>query len=702
MTERTVILRVQDLDISYKVGKRWLPAVRDFHMEVRQGHIYGIVGESGSGKSTVAMGLMRYLDANGRLSDASQIRFLGEDLTTKGRDAMRALWGKRLKMVPQNPAAALNPSIKVGKQVAEVLRYNHDMNARDARERTIDMFRQVQLIDPENVVDRYPHELSGGMQQRIIIAMALITDPELLILDEPTTGLDVTTEAVILDLIRQLIFDAERDAGAVYVTHNLGVVAQLCQRVTIMYAGEIMEDGPVRAIYEQSYHPYTIGLLKSIPRPGQNKRDAALATMDGHPPSLRELPTGCVFADRCPIAVDKCFDEKPPLEQVPGGRSVRCHRWQEIANNEVIVDYEAQEGIGDAELSRTEVDQVMRVAEITKHFPVPRSLPDVIRGHRPEPVRAVDGINFAVQKGRTLGLVGESGSGKTSLSRVIIGLEARTSGKIELLGLEVRNNVRQRSEDVLAKLQMIFQNPQTSLNPYLTVGQALRRPLMKLRGMNRQEADEEVARLLKAVSLRAEYVRRYPNELSGGEKQRVVIARAFASDPEIVIADEPVSALDVSVQAAVLNLLARLQEDNDTAYLFISHDLAVVGYLADYLAVMYLGALFEVGYARDMFEPPFHPYTEALISAIPVADPDHQTDRVLLRGNVPSARNIPSGCRFHTRCPRKIGDICEQEVPPWRDDGNGHFIRCHIELDELEELQGALKPPAAERTTEDG
>ncbi len=691
MSEQPLVLSAENLDIQYKVGKDWLPAVREFNMDVYQGQIYGIVGESGSGKSTVAMGLMRYLDANGRIGKQSRITFSGEDLSAKSRAQMRALWGTRMKMVPQNPAAALNPSIKVGDQVAEVLHYNLNLHDGDAMARVVEMFQKVQLIDPENVVARYPHELSGGMQQRIMIAMALITDPELLILDEPTTGLDVTTEAVILDLVRHLIADDARDAGAVYVTHNLGVVAQLCQRVTIMYAGEIMEDGPVGEIYQQPYHPYTIGLLKSIPRPGQSKRLAALATMDGHPPSLRNLPHGCVFANRCPIAVDKCHAEKPPLEATGDGRHVRCHRWQEVADQSAMVDYEAQAGV--AQPQHMDVEGVMKVEEITKHFPVPRSLADLFAGRHPDPVRAVDGINFAVQRGRTLGLVGESGSGKTTLSRVIIGLESRTGGHIELLGMNVRNDVRQRSEDVLAKLQMIFQNPQTSLNPYLTVGQALRRPLMKLRGMSRAEADDEVAQLLNAVNLRAEYVRRYPNELSGGEKQRVVIARAFASNPDIVIADEPVSALDVSVQAAVLNLLARLQEDNDTAYLFISHDLAVVGYLADYLAVMYLGALFEVGYARDMFEPPLHPYTEALISAIPIADPTQQTEPILLRGNVPSARNVPSGCRFHTRCPRKIGPICEEEVPPWRDDGDGHYIRCHIELDELTRLQAGLNAP---------
>ncbi|HLA42297.1 MAG TPA: dipeptide ABC transporter ATP-binding protein [Aggregatilineales bacterium] len=688
MSEQNSVLSVDQLGISYRVGRRWIGAVREFCMEVRSGQIHGIVGESGSGKSTVATGVMRYLAENGRIEPGSKIEFMGDDLTQKSRSEMRALWGRRIKLVPQNAGAALNPAMKVGEQVAEVVRHNLGLDRKAAYNATIEMFQRVNLIDPEKVAKRYPHEISGGMQQRITIAMALMTDPELLVMDEPTTGLDVTTEAVILDLIRSLI--EKRDAGVLYVTHNLGVVAQLCERVTVMYGGEIMVDGAVLDIFKQPVHPYTIGLLNSIPLPGLNKRKSALQTIEGSPPSLRNLPKGCVFAPRCPVAIDKCHSEKPPLELAFGGRLVRCHRWQEIASGELEIMSDAGAGVGEVE--RLEAESLLRVENLTKHFPVQRSLMDFLRGEKPSPIRAVDGINLGVQRGRTLGLVGESGSGKTTLSRVIIGLQERTAGKIEFMGLDIRNNVRERSKDVLAKLQMIFQNPQESLNPYMTVRQTIRRPLMKLRGMNRYHADLEVVRLLEAVNLRREYANRYPGELSGGEKQRVVIARAFASDPELVICDEPVSALDVSVQSAVLNLLAQLQDENETAYLFISHDLAVVGYLADYIAVMYLGELFEVGYGEEMFEPPFHPYTEALISAIPIPDPTYKVEHVLLEGELPSAQNIPSGCRFHTRCPHKIGDICEQEIPPWRDDENGHFIKCHIPLDELTEMQKSMLP----------
>jgi len=687
----TALLAVDHLNISYKVEKKWIGAVRDFCMTLQSGQIYGIVGESGSGKSTIAMALLRYLSANGRIEPGSELNFMGEELSQKSYQDMRHLWGKRIKLVPQNAGAALNPSIRVGHQVAEIVEYNLGLDKQTAHDHVIEMFKRVQLADPESVAERFPHELSGGMQQRVVIAMALMTDPELLVMDEPTTGLDVTTEAVILDLIRTLI--AERDTGVIYITHNLGVVAQLCKRVLVLYAGEIMEDAAVDALYENPYHPYTIGLLNSIPHPGQTKRDTILQTIRGNPPSLSNLPRGCVFVDRCPVAIDKCRDIKPPLEHIEGPRMVRCHRWQEVKNGEL--DFHTQSSDGTGKVLDNSGATVMNVEDITKHFPTQRSVQDIINRRTPPPVRAVDGINLGVQKGQTMGLVGESGSGKTTLSRVVIGLQARTSGKIELLGMDIRNTVRERSPDVLAKIQMVFQNPQNSLNPYLSVQQMIRRPLMKLRDYSRVDADEEVANLLKAVNLRPEYASRYPGELSGGEKQRVAIARAFASDPDLVICDEPVSSLDVSVQSAVLNLLARLQDENNTSYLFISHDLSVVGYLADYIAVMYLGQLFEVGYASDLFNPPFHPYTEALVSAIPVADPNHSAERVLLHGAIPSAQNLPTGCRFHTRCPRKIGEICEDEVPPWRDDGNGHFIRCHIPLEELIEVQDTLLPTNA-------
>ncbi|NLX11060.1 MAG: ABC transporter ATP-binding protein [Chloroflexi bacterium] len=684
MAEAQTVLQVENLSISYKVNGGWIRAVRGFQVEVRAGQIYGIVGESGSGKSTAASGVLRYLAANGRTELESRVTFLGEDLLAKSRREMQPVWGAQIGTVPQNPAAALNPSIRVGEQVAEILRRHRGLSRQDALDRTVEMFRRVRLADAEGIVARYPHELSGGMQQRVVIAMALIASPQLLILDEPTTNLDVTTEAIILDLVRELIRDEQ--AGALYVTHNLGVIAQLCERVIVMYAGEIMEDARVEDLFVHPLHPYTIGLLNSVPRLGQTKRDAGLISIPGTPPSLAELPQGCVYAPRCPLAIEIC-KTKPPLEAPMPGRLVRCHRWPEIARGEVSVIGREEKAVSPLAAGDLERERLLTVENLTKHFPIRRSLVQALRREQPAPVRAVDGVNLNIQQGRTLGLVGESGSGKTSLARLIVGLLDRTAGTIDLLGVEIEGSVRQRSREILSELQMVFQNPQNSLNPYLTVGQAIRRPLMKLAGMNRRQADREVQRLLEAVSLRAEYAQRYPGELSGGEKQRVAIARAFASNPALIVCDEAVSALDVSVQSAVLNLLAELQQGLDTSYLFISHDLAVVAYLADYIAVMYLGQLYEVGYGRDLFLPPLHPYTEALVASIPKMDPQDHTQPVRLSGEIPSPRHMPGGCRFHTRCPHKLGEICEVEEPPWRGAGGEHYIRCHREPDDLTGLQ---------------
>jgi len=690
MSERTAhepLLHAEHLSISYRVNGRWLPALRDFAIRVPPGEIVGIVGESGSGKSTAALGLMRYLPPNGRVEPGGRVAFGGVDLLALHGAALRRIWGTRLALVPQNPGAALNPSLTVGAQVAEGLRVHGGLSAAAARARAVEMLRRVQLADPAGVFGRYPHELSGGMQQRVLIALALAPSPELLILDEPTTALDVTTEAAILDLLRDLI--RAEGAGAVYVTHNLGVVAHLCQRAVVLYAGEIMEEAGVEELFGRSVHPYTIGLLHSAARLGATKQGGPLPTLAGRPPALADLPPGCVFEPRCPLAIPICRT-KPPLERAGAGRWVRCHRWREIAAGAVAPDYGAQPAAVRERAGLPDRARLLTVEGLTKYFPVRPTLGQMIRGERPAPVRAVDGVNLAIQQGRTLGLVGESGSGKTTLARVVVGLEDRTSGRITLAGADVVGSVHDRDRATLARLQMVFQNPQESLNPYLTIGEALRRPLLRLGKRTRAEAAAEVERLLRAVSLDPALARRYPAELSGGEKQRVAIARAFASDPALILCDEPVSSLDVSVQAAVLNLLAGLQRTRDTAYLFISHDLAVVGYLADYLAVMYLGELFEVGYAADMFHPPYHPYTEALVSAIPRPDPAAAAPPVRLLGEPASARALPTGCRFHTRCPRKLGPICEVEPPPWRDDGGEHWVRCHRTLDDLRGLQRAV------------
>ncbi len=672
----TALLDVRGLGVSYRLGRRWLPALRDFNLRLEAGQIVGIVGESGSGKSTAALALMQYLSANGRI-DGGELRFLGEDLLAMGAAELRRLWARNIKLVPQNAGAALNPSIKVGQQVAEALIAAAGLDGATARQRVIESFHEVNLVDPAQVAGRYPHELSGGMQQRVAIAMALLCQPDLLILDEPTTGLDVTTEAVILDLLRALI--SGRGAGVLYITHNLGVVAQLCQRVVVLYAGEIMEEAPVAQLFASPRHPYTLGLLASLPKPGQRKAHSRLQTIHGNPPDLRNVGQGCVFAERCPLAIEKCRTHKPPLEEVAPGRLARCFRWADV---EIPPAGLAPQQAAPAPAEATE-QIALQASQLARHFPVPRDFVDVLRGRQPRPIRAVDGVDLRLRQGQVLGLVGESGSGKTTLARIIIGLEARSSGRLELFGADIQGDLRARPPDLLAQVQMVFQNPQNSLNPYRSVRQTLCRPLVKLRGLSKKAAEAQARQLLEAVNLRADYAERYPDELSGGEKQRVAIARAFASQPSLVICDEPVSALDVSVQSAVLNLLADLQDEQGSACLFISHNLSVVGYLADVIAVMYLGQVVEIASADALFRAPSHPYTEALLAAIPAPDPRLRSQRILLVDDLPSAQNLPSGCRFHTRCPRKLGAICERDEPPWRETGAGQGIRCHIPLDDL-------------------
>ncbi len=723
----TLLLDVRGLGVSYRMERRWLPALRGFDLQLDAGQIVGIVGESGSGKSTAALALMHYLSANGRI-DGGELRFLGEDMLTMDAADLRQLWARHIKLVPQNAGAALNPSMRIGSQVREAVQAAEGIGSAEADRRVLDAFHDVNLVDPAQVAQRYPHELSGGMQQRVAIAMALMCHPDLLILDEPTTGLDVTTEAVILDLLRELI--AGRGAGVLYITHNLGVVAQLCQRVVVLYAGEIMEEAPVAQLFASPRHPYTLGLLASLPKAGQRKAHSRLQTIHGNPPDLRSVGPGCVFADRCPLVVDQCRNEKPPLEEVEPGRLARCFRWQDVesfsgeslprpygspldkmfssGDSSPRPDGGTEGGQSgespprpygsplDMMLSSDHASPrpdggteggILNAEGLTKHFPVPRDLVDMLRGRSPKPIRAVDGVDLRLQQGQTLGLVGESGSGKTTLARIVIGLEARTGGGLELFGADIQGDLRARQQDLLAQVQMVFQNPQNSLNPYQSVRQTLRRPLVKLRGLSAKAADVQAMQLLEAVNLRADYADRYPDELSGGEKQRVAIARAFASQPSLVVCDEPVSALDVSVQSAVLNLLADLQDEHGSACLFISHNLSVVGYLADVIAVMYLGQIVEIASADALFRAPSHPYTEALLAAIPAPDPSQHSERILLSDDLPSAQNLPSGCRFHTRCPRNIGEICEQDEPPWRETGAGQGIRCHIPLDELAVLQ---------------
>jgi peptide/nickel transport system ATP-binding protein len=699
--EKNIVLNIEGLTVAYRHGDSWIDAVRDFSLTLEAGQSYGLVGESGSGKTTVALAIMRYLSKDGQIR-SGKIDFAGQDLLSLKDSDLEDIWGKQLTLVPQDPLSSLNPSIPIGEQLAELLRHHLGQNKAEAQDRAMALLSAVRVPDPDRVFHSYPHQISGGMQQRVLIAMALSTEPALLVLDEPTTALDVTTQAVILDLFRDLIH--QRETAALYVTHNLGVVARICDRVAVLYASELVEDASIGDLFGRPLHPYTQGLLDSIPRPGDNKKTTQLQAIPGQIPSLADRPEGCVFAPRCRLAIEICHLERPALdtisdellagETVSGPRRIRCHRWPEILSGEVS-PREVRQERAESVIKPVERDQipVLDLEDLKVTFDLRRSLSQVLTRTPAEQVKAVAGVDMTIPKAKTLGLVGESGSGKTSLARAVIGLEASEAGRMRSLNIDLPSGLSGRSKDLMRQLQIVFQNPEEALNPYRSIGDTLRRPLITLRKLSNDEADEEVIRLLDKVKLPASYARRRPDQLSGGEKQRVAIARALAAGPDLLIADEPVSALDVSVQASILNLLGELQEQYGISSLFISHDLAVVGYLADEIAVIYAGSLMEMTGPEELYHPPHHPYTEALLSAIPQIDPEAAHDPIHLEGEVPDQVNIPSGCPFHPRCPRyrqmkdRLADLCPTQQPPWQETETGKRIFCHIPAGELKNLQ---------------
>ena len=683
------VLEVKNLSISYKTDEGILDAVRDVSFTILPRESYGLVGESGSGKSTIAFAIIRYLAANGKVT-GGEIIFDGIDLYSLPKSELRSIWGGRVGMVYQNPQAAFNPSITVGKQIAEVAQFHLGLSQKDAMDKTIEMLRMVAMPDPESVANRYPYQLSGGMQQRSLIAMSMITQPELLIMDEPTTALDVTTQAVILDLIADL--KNKFNTAILYITHNLAVVANICERIGVLYAGNMMEQGKVNQILYESKHPYTYKLLQCVPRFKLSGEKSYLSSIPGSIPKLIEIPKGCVFASRCPIADKKCWLKRPPQLEVDNWHYTSCFNWKKMGDL-IEEEKKLEEKLLIQKTDLKLKDKVfLKAVNLRKYYPAPRYRVGLFGKRRA--VKSLDGVTLWVNRGFTLGIVGESGSGKTTLARTIIGLTEPTEGKVELEEKTLGPTTEERSIEQLRKIQMVFQNPETSLNPYHKIENELGRPIFLInrlsRGHNRfnnSQIRKQVVEMLRAVKLPPEYIDRLPSELSGGEKQRVAIARAFASNPDLIILDEPLSSLDVSVQGSLINLLIELQLKNRTSYIFISHDLAVVQSISDWIAVMYLGKIVEWGNAKDVLKPPYHPYTEALISAVPTIDESLKQNTIRLRGSVPSALEIPSGCRFHTRCPRKIGEICETEEPPWQKGKENHWIRCHIPIDKLASIE---------------
>ena len=679
-TAQAPALELRDVDVAYRVRGKLRQVLRGVSFEVARGESYGLVGESGCGKSTVAFALMRYLPRNGRVTGGS-IHLDGRDLLALGESEVRRLRASAVSMVYQNPGSALNPSIRVGDQVAEVFTIT-GTRKEEAHERAHEMLSKVQIADPGSVMRRYPHQLSGGMQQRALIAMALASDPTLLILDEPTTGLDATVEAEVLDLV--LALRAEFGTSVLFISHNLAVINKMCERVGVLYAGKLVEEGPAGDVFADPRHPYTVGLLRCIPRRGIRKDLRRLDTIPGSlPPLGAELPA-CVFVDRCGLAQPVCAEKAPPPYDVSPTRHSRCHFWE--------IAHEVPHHTGGAREAATTPAVVGGDGKLI-------DLRDVSKTFQQEgtAVRALTDVSLAIRPGETLGLVGESGSGKTTLARVLLGLTPPDpESAIEFEDHELQSKIGSRSTDDVRAIQIVFQNPDAALNRRFSVRRIIGRAVAKLARLGREGRETKLRDLAAAVRLEERHLEARPAQLSGGLKQRVAIARAFAGDPKLVVCDEPTSALDVSVQAAILNLLADLQAREEVTYVFISHDLGVVRYLADRIAVLYLGHVLELGSAEQVFSAPHHPYTEALLSAVPSLG-ESESKRIRLEGDIPSATDIPSGCVFHTRCPRKWGAICEQEQPPLREYEPGHFLSCHIPLEELRRVQGAdgeAVPPA--------
>jgi peptide/nickel transport system ATP-binding protein len=681
------VFRLERLSATYWTGNRPMPAVRDVSLSISQREALGLVGESGSGKTTLALASMGYLPGNGTVTGGSA--WLGDtDLLTLSRRELRSVWGSRVGLVSQSPAGAFNPSLTIGRQLDEMGLRHLGLGRRAARDRTLSMLDRVEMPDPRSVVSRYPHQLSGGMLQRSAIAMALVTNPELLILDEPTTALDVTTQATILDLLEEL--KSEFSSAILYITHNLGVVSRVCDRIGVMYAGEMFEEAGTSALFDIPLHPYTVNLINCVPRFEQTPALGRLANISGSLPALDDLPTGCVFAPRCPLTVERCRESRPPLIEVQDGHRSACWRWELLRSAD---GRQAALQLPEGATFGAESRRGRARFERGGHFVEAHDVVKVFRSQRYEnSTRAVDGVTVWMDRGRTLGLVGESGCGKTTLARVISGLTVPNEGAVFMGGARLKPDATSRDRTTLKRLQVVFQNPDASLNPRRTVREALARPLIVLGGLDRGAAADRARELLSAVRLPAAYLDRYPAELSGGEKQRVAIARAFAADPDLVICDEPISSLDVSVQGSLMNLLLDLQDERRTSYLFISHDLAAVQHLSHRIGVMYLGRLLEVGEAERVLAPPHHPYTEALLSAVPILDPEASRGRVHLRSGPPPTGDVPSGCRFHPRCPRFLGPICAEQEPPWHSAGEtAHAICCHIPLDELARLQAGAE-----------
>jgi peptide/nickel transport system ATP-binding protein len=662
-----VLLDVRDLRIAFASGRSLFAAVDGISFELAAGETLALLGESGCGKSATALGLLRLLPAAGRML-GGEVRFAGRDLLRLPEAEMRAVRGGGMAMIFQEPATSLNPVLSVGRQLAEVLERHLGLAGPAACAHSLELLTAVGLADPERRLGEYPFQLSGGMKQRVMIAIALAGNPRLLIADEPTTALDVTIQAQILELLRRL--QGERATGMLLITHDLGVVAQMATRVGVMYAGQIVEEAPREAFFSSPRHPYTQKLFAALP--DLARRGGRLETIPGQVPPLSQMPHACRFAARCPHAWELCRQEAPQWRQVAVGHRVRCHLdGGQGASPAPAAPAATLEVIAAAVAAPA--TPVLAVQQLCVHFPIRRGILQRTVGT----VRAVDGVSLELARGRTLALVGESGCGKTTVGKAILQLLPATSGRVQVLGQTLGGQSRRALQPLRQRMQMIFQDPFASLNPRMAVGEIIGEGMHALRVQSPTGSGAAIAAVLQQVGLDPEAAGRYPHEFSGGQRQRIAIARALAVQPDLVICDEPTSALDVSVQAQILNLLASLQADLGLAYLFITHNFAVVDHLAHAVAVMYLGRIVEQGTVDEVLRSPQHPYTRALLSAVPSPRLDAQPEFIRLPGETPSPARPPAGCHFHPRCRQAIA-ACSERYPETTTVSTTHSVRCHL------------------------
>lgn len=674
MHNNEILLSVENLKTYFKTSEGIARAVDGVSFQIKHGETFALVGESGCGKSVTGLSIIRLIAQPPGFIAGGSVIYKDRDILRMQENEVRRLRGEEISMIFQEPMTSLNPVFTVGHQILEVLRLHQGLSGRESKKKAIEMLDLVGIPDPEQRFEEYPHQLSGGMRQRVMIAMSLACRPGLLIADEPTTAVDVTIQAQILDLMKEL--QSEFGAAILLITHDMGVVAENAHRVAVMYAGKIVETANRDMLFQYPAHPYTVKLLQSLPS-GQ-KRDKALQTIEGRVPQATQYPSGCRFAQRCHKAMSICRQDEPTLLELEDEHKVACVLYDEDIMGRRVNPAEISENPVERPhiLQQTDTDTLIQVQDLKVYFPIKKGLFKRTVGH----VKAVDGLDLNIKGGKTIGLVGESGCGKTTLGRAILQLIKPTSGSVWYQQTDLVRLSRASLKPFRQKLQVVFQDPFSSLNPRMMVSEIIAEG-MRVHGIgsNRKDRLKLIAELLPQVGLDPDMVHRYPHEFSGGQRQRVGIARCLAVNPEFIVCDEATSALDVSVQAQIINLLESLQAELNLTYLFITHDLSVVEYIADEIAVMYLGRIVEFGKTEEIFKDPKHPYTKALLSAVPQVDPNTGKKKIHLTGDIPSPINPPSGCHFHPRCP-EVMERCSEEYATSFSFSETHFAKCWLYL----------------------